>query len=200
MAGTEQQEQRAWPYHPNSLAQLTEEGRELAHAAQTKHGIYYHGAMLCDRCCLRDKCEAFREGGECAIERGYIERRGAQLQAALLEAGEDAELQEPLIAAALIAEVRLARAQRFLSVAGEFLPGAQDGFLEFQPAAKQLPALIRSAQQSLDCLNLSPQARARLAAQRTVMQAGNPWLIAHQIVDGAVVADDEGGDGDEADE
>lgn len=106
-----------------------------------------------------------------------------------MDAGQDAQILSPLVSSLLISELRLARAIRFLSQ-GEFLPGSEEGFVEYQPAAREIPRLQREVRAGLDALGLGIAARARLEASKPAQTGG---LVA-AILAGNV---EEGGNGDD---
>ena len=117
-----------------AVAASLEKAREVSppERAAVRHGLYLQsgtgqGLMACDKCACRRSCPAFTEGGRCELEREYTQERGQQLAQAVEASGGDPALASSLVASALIAEVRLGRAVRFLAEVGEFLPGADEG-------------------------------------------------------------------------
>ena len=150
-----------------AMKQLHAEGKvpALEPRAATKHGLFIgpnedgRAVMACACCPVRDDCEEFTEGGKCALERAYIRDRRQQLTQALEASGHDAALHGPLIASAVFAELRLARAMRAVGLHGELLPGTADSsYLEYQPVAKELPRLQAAVQKALAELCLTPKA------------------------------------------
>jgi len=69
----------------------------------------------------------------------------------------------PQVVACAWAEVRAARGRRWLAAVGEFLPGSEDGYLEYQPCAAEVRLLAKAAQDALDSLAATPAARLRAA-------------------------------------
>ena len=148
----------------------TEAGKLIALAnllpggtAALKHGAFAADGrfMVCDRCPVRTTCEAFEAGGTCALEREYVrDRRAAILGLPFIEEGLDA----PAIATLIWQELRIARAARFLAHAGELLPGAEAGLLEYQPLCKDVGALVSSWRATLQALGVTPAERRRLEA------------------------------------
>ena len=132
--------------------------------AAIKHGFYARPGVLlsCDRCVLREACPRREPGGLCPIERDYVEDRRANLER--LEFLDTEGLDAPAITLLIWQEVRLFRAARYLGHAGELLPGAQAGYLEFQPLNKDLGKLISSWQKSLKDLGITPLERRKLEA------------------------------------
>lgn len=141
----------------------------LSPQAALKHGIYASGLMICDECACRIRCAAYERGGECGLEAEYAPARAKQVREVLAGDGQDPELHQALITAAVFAEVRLGRAMRFLALRGELLPEAQagQGVLEYQPVAKEVPRLQKEVRDGLDVLNLTPAARLRLEQEKS---------------------------------
>lgn len=169
-----------------------------------QHGLYLEGSTFfpCNRCAVQDRCPGYERGGTCALEREYAATRGKQIREALVEAGHDADLHEALVMSAVLAELRLARVTRFLSVTPELREGV-DG-LDYQPAAKMIPALQREVRDGLAALNLTPAAIARLEADRrkpdsamaaTILGMGMPGQLANGGAVDAEFEDEQEGDG-----
>jgi len=150
--------------------QALEVHRAAPETAAITHGAYLsQGAyMVCAKCCLREGCEHFRDGQRCRIEEEYAADRHTQIAEALQADGADLGLHSALISMAILAELRLARAMRYLAMAGELLPGMPD-FAEYQPLAKEIPRLMGEIRSALTALNLTPAAMARLAVQKPQM-------------------------------
>ena len=151
--------------------QALEVHRAAPETAAITHGIYVSQGsyMVCEKCCLREGCEHFRDGQRCRIEEEYAADRHTQIAEALQADGADLGLHSALISMAILAELRLARAMRYLAVTGEVLPGVQKGFAELQPLAREIPRLMAEIRSALTALNLTPAARARLAVQKPQM-------------------------------
>lgn len=159
--------------------------------AATSHGLYigegHDGAALmnCAHCALREQCSAFTDGGKCALERAYIGNRRQQLAQALDASGHDPALHGALVNNAIIAEVRLARAMRYLGKHGELLPGTEEsGYLEYQPVAKELPRLQAAVERALNALDLTPKAMREVAG-------GGQGVDLGALVRAAVVAEEQ---------
>jgi len=151
--------------------------------APLKHGVYLsRGAyMICDRCCLKADCEHYRAGQRCRIEEEYSAERYTQIAAALQADAGEVGVYSPLVSIAILAELRLARAMKYLAVTGEVLPGIDKGFAEMMPLAREIPRLMGEVRSALAALNLTPAARARLTAQKPA--AMNPLVRAILAVD-----------------
>jgi len=142
-----------------ALANLTPNSEGLA---ALKHGVYAADGvfMRCDRCCLRETCEAAAAGGDCLLEREYVRDRRAQL---LTLPFVDAGLDGPALSILLWLEVRLTRAARFLSHEGELLPGADAGYLEYCPLAADVSKLVSSWRETAKALSIFPEGRKKMA-------------------------------------
>ncbi len=135
----------------------------LAPESSLKHGVRAaDGALMhCDRCLVRDTCEASESGGECALEREYVrDRRAAILDLPFI----DPVLDGPAVSILVWQETRITRAARYLAAKGELLPGGEQGYLEAQPLDRHLSTLVNSWQRNLQNLGLTPPERRRLTA------------------------------------
>jgi len=173
-----------------------EEALERARAAQdpavaaVRHGLYLRdGAYLCcDRCRVADECELYRPGERCALERAYVPTRRRQIVVVLAEDGHDPDLHTSLIDSAIWSELRLARAVRYVAVHGELR--RQEGDDVFGAVAARITELQRAVRQALDALNLTPAARARLAALQAGDAGANPLgAVVHELDAEAVDAE-----------
>ena len=174
----------------DAIAKLEGHRPKIDPRAATLHGLYIgegrDGAALmnCAHCALRDECAAFDDGGKCALERAYIGNRRQQLAQALDASGHDPALHGALVNNAIIAEVRLARAMRYLGKHGELLPGTEEtGYLEYQPVAKELPKLQAAVERALNALDLTPKAMREVAG-------GSQGVDLGALVRAAVVAEE----------
>lgn len=163
--------------------------------AAVSHGAYIGmtgecSLMVCDKCPLQDTCPLAyaREDGRCKAEEEYVSRRTQQIiQAVRADGHEDPSLYESLINSTVLAEIRLARIMRYISVTGPMLPGWEDGFAEGQPILSEIPRLQKEIRDGLKELNLTPAARARLENQKSDKLSG----LAAAIIDTeAEVSDD----------
>ena len=112
-------------------------------------------------------CDHYADGERCGVERAHIGRRRPQLCQALVESGQDPDLHQGLVDTAVWAELRLARAMRFVAARGEFHYSMTEGDA-YTGVAKQIPALQAAVIRALEALNLTPAAMAKLAAQQDV--------------------------------
>ena len=127
----------------------------LTHGVKARPGII----MACDRCAVKGTCESVVPGGYCPQELAYLQDRR---QAVLSLAHLDAALDRPALEVLLWQEVRILRAARYLAEVGELLPGAESGYAEYQPLAKELPKLVASWRSTLQALGVTPAARRAL--------------------------------------
>lgn len=156
--------------HPAGTAALERANAEALSPPETcavRHGIYLSagtgaGFLPCDKCAIKDRCPEHRRGEQCAKEIAYTQEHRQALARAVVESGGDLEITSVLIESQLVAELRLGRALRYLSVVGELLPGYESGFAELQPLAKLVPSLQREVRDGLAELNLTPRAQAKL--------------------------------------
>lgn len=125
----------------------------LLHGVASRAGLLY----LCDKCVCAT-CPQKTPGARCRIEAEFIAGRRAELQAVPHITPAD----WPAVDLLIWQEVRIDRARRFLAEAGEFLPGADKGYIEWQPVAERLPALVNSYMRQLQALGLTPGERKRL--------------------------------------
>ena len=146
------------------MQRINEQG--LAHRidpqAAVKHGMFTDGFMACRHCIIGEKCPAYREDQDCALERQYFKDR-VQLIASC--EGIDAELDMPLIIGAVWAEIAAARGRRWLAAVGEIrVDKLKEKILQFQPAASEVRVRQKEARDALDALNLTPKARRALGS------------------------------------
>ena len=140
--------------------------------AALKHGLHLResAALLCRRCACRERCPERREGDDvsCAIEESYIPARLEELTRALREAGHDPGLHRSLVQRAVFAEVRWARALRYVAMVGELKASLKkgDADLVLRDVARELPRLGTELSSSLADLNLTPAAMAKLEASK----------------------------------
>lgn len=125
----------------------------LQHGVEGRIGLLYP----CDKCAVTE-CPDKLEGARCRREASFIATRREELHAVQHITPAD----WPAVDLLIWQEVRLDRARRFLAQAGEFLPGAEQGYLEWQPVAEKLPALVNSYMRQLQALGLTPAERKRL--------------------------------------
>ena len=157
-------QQRAMAASPPETAALT-------------HGVYLQdgNCMSCDKCAVRDVCEHYLTGERCAIERDLNKRRRTEICQVLTEDGQDPIIHDGLVDSAVLAQVRLGRATRFVALRGEFRSGP--GGDDYTGVAKQIPALQGALVKALDALNLTPAARAKLDAQRQSEAGGLAGVV-----------------------
>lgn len=134
--------------------------------AAVKHGLHLRSGvgLRCENCKVREECPDYAPDGRCALEAEYIPDRRRQLARLLQEDGHDPADFAPLIEGAVWAEIRWARATRYIDVHGEIRHGT-DG-PDYTGVAKEARKLRKDVVDALEALNLSPAARAKLAAQR----------------------------------
>jgi len=173
--------------------------------AAIKHGV--RGAdgtfLKCSRCPVRDSCETFAEDGDCNLERAYVEERRAAIMGL---PHIDPIIDGPAVGLVIWSELRLLRASRYLAAKGEVLPGAEEGFLEYQPVAGKLVAILNAWGRQAERLGLTPATRRALESKG---EAGPAAAIAAAIrelarekpdevpIDAEFEATDEESDGDE---
>ena len=142
-----------------------------------KHGVRAADGCLmrCDKCPVRDRCEAMEPGGTCALEAEYVrDRRAAIRELPFI----DPILDGPALSILVWQELRIIRAARYLSAFGELLPGAESGYLEAQPLSQKLSTLVNSWQRHLQNMGLTPPERKRLTSTG---EAGPAAAIAEAI-------------------
>ena len=155
---------------PSQLANL-DSGNSLKHGVRAADGCL----MRCDKCAVRQSCEACEAGGACALEAEYVrDRRAAIRELPFI----DETLDGPALSILVWQEVRIIRAARYLAVHGELLPGAESSYLEAQPLDRNLSTLVNSWQRHLQALGLTPPERKRLASTG---EAGPAAAIAEAI-------------------
>lgn len=195
------EEMAAWMRDHDPEATSLEKARDVSppETAAMRHGLHLPDGvgLLCDRCRVADRCEVRRPGERCALEQEFAPRRRQQISQVLAADGYDPQLYASLIESAIWAEIRLARAVRYLDVHGEIQEGKEGP--DYTGVAKEFPKLQGRVEQALDALNLTPASRAKLDAQR----AGdggppNPFGVAVHEVDAEAVdvpfeADDDEG-------
>ena len=171
----------------------------LVHGVQGRPGVL----MACDRCAVKGTCGDVEPGGRCRIEAAYL----AERRPALLSLGHlDAVLDGPALDILLWTEVRLLRAGRYLAEVGELLPGAAQGFAEYQPLAREVPRLVASWRSTLTALGITPAARRALEAKgesgpAAALAAAFGELARQErekaaaTIDGEVTDEGDGGDG-----
>lgn len=125
----------------------------LQHGVDVRTWLLY----LCDKCVCTE-CPDKLEGARCRLEANYIAARRQELHAVQHITPAD----WPAVDLLIWQEVRIDRARRFLAQAGEFLPGASSGYVEWQPVAERLPALVNSYMRQLQALGLTPAERKKL--------------------------------------
>ncbi len=150
----------------NAGGPRTPEGRTRALAnlpnpetAGLQHGVQGRAGLLypCDKCVCAD-CPEKLAGARCKIEAQYIAARRQELH----QVPHITPADWPAVDLLIWQEVRIDRARRFLAQAGEFLPGADKGYVEWQPVAQGLPALMNSYNRMLQALGLTPGERKKL--------------------------------------
>lgn len=157
---------RFLPHNRGSAGPKTAAGKQRALAnlpdpptAALQHGVLSRVGLLypCDKCaCL--ECPEKAAGERCRIEARYIAARREELHQVTHITPAD----WPAVDLLIWQEVRIDRARRFLAEAGEFLPGAEKGYVEWQPVAQALPALMNSYNRMLAALGLTPAERRKL--------------------------------------
>ena len=172
--------------------------------AAIQHGLWMRdgAALLCDRCRVQYYCEHHTDGERCPVERAYMERRRQEVRGIIREEGDTPDHYAAAIGRLIYAEVRYARAQRFLSIYDEFDPESYD----YNGVAKQLPALQRACEQAEDQLHLSRAAQIKLRAQRDAASGGGVSPMTGLVVatdaravDAEFEEEGEGGDGGDGD-
>jgi len=153
--------------NPRSLANLTPEVSALKHGANRmmSRGL----APPCGKCLWHEGCEHYREGGTCVV--------AETLQAEVF----DQVMAEPglrPVDAYLVHEyskivVAMAITDSYVSrTGGPFLPGAENGYLETQPALQRWRlGLTSQAVKLANALGITPSTRSRLE-QQSVADAG----------------------------
>lgn len=142
--------------------------------APLKHGLRARpgNLMRCNRCAAREACGACERDGLCRIEADYLLRRRKAL---LTLPHLNPELDGPLLDQMLWYEVRVQRAARALAVTGELLPGAEQGYGEYNPLAVQVQPIMNTLLKLYQVLGITPAMRRALAAD---MDQGNPLAAA----------------------
>ncbi|MEN6548453.1 MAG: P27 family phage terminase small subunit, partial [Armatimonadia bacterium] len=149
----------------------TEAGRQTALAnldpkAAQKHGLrawQQRGLFpVCRMCVAKDECEAYDAGGTCRIAEDHQNSIIRDVMALAHIADED----RPVVVEYSKVCVGLALCDLYLSVAGgPFLPGADKGFVDVQPATKYRADLTKTLLNYANALGLTPSARARLRTE-----------------------------------
>lgn len=80
-----------------------------------KHGFFRAGFMLCDRCALNVKCEHFKPGGLCLLERKAFENVVSEL---MEEFGLESVADRILVERAAMYLIRIARAEAYEAAVG----------------------------------------------------------------------------------
>jgi len=122
-------------------------------------------APACSRCVARPDCEAFREGGTCAL----AERAQADLVAQVMELPhvrpEDYRLAREFAKTAVALDI----VDAYVGATSPFLPGAEAGFVELQPVMRDRARLSAQLRALAGDLGLSPAARARLRVSGRIL-------------------------------
>ncbi len=167
--------------------------------AAIQHGLWMRdgAALLCDRCRVAEYCEYRADGARCPVEVAYMERRRKEVRGIIRDEGDAPDHYAAAIGRLIYAEVRFARAQRYLSIYDEFDPNSRD----YNGVAKQIPALQRACEQAEDQLHLSRAAQVKLRAQRDAASGGGKSSMTGLVIEADARAvdvefEDEGGDGD----
>jgi len=85
------------------------------HMSAVKHGFFRAGFMLCDRCILNTRCERFKPGGECVLERKAYRWTVKELMA---QYGLEGLADEILASRVAMYLIRIARAENYESAVG----------------------------------------------------------------------------------
>ena len=139
-------------------AALSHQGyRFLAHSDTKGLGLL----PLCKHCVLKDKCPEYsaEEGAVCAPARAAQERLlGQLLSLEQIDPVQDLPLVLEYVKSAIFLQI----VDKYVTEAGIFLPGAEEGYLEWQPVLKTRWTCANSMAKISDKLGLNPVARARL--------------------------------------
>lgn len=150
---------------------------------------------VCDRCVWRKRCSEYREGGDCEpIAAVHKEITEAIMQRPGME-----PIDRPLVARYVTVLIFLSLLDLWLSQHGPFLQGAEEGYIELQPAlAKSYACYAGLATRMAEALLLTPRARRDLrsdaagrvgqALVRALRIAGPP------VVDAEFSAEEEAGE------
>lgn len=132
-------------------------------AALTHQASRWFGRALapsCGKCIAREDCEAYREGGTCAL----AEAAQADLLAAVVEEVAVTPAMLPVAREYAKVCVGIQVIDTYLGAHSPFLPGADVGYLEPQPVMKLRGTLSSRLQSLASELGLTPAAKARLRA------------------------------------
>ena len=157
----------------------TPEGKEraLANLQPQPWGAQTHGLFtwttrgvgpICNKCPVKDECPAYADGARCRIA-------AEKLQALVEATMKEPHIQQsdmPTVVEYARAVVGLDIAALHLDAAGPFLPGADKGFLDVQPAQQWRLKLAALELKLAAELGLTPMARHRLKSSIDSKGAG----------------------------
>ena len=148
------------PRHPNALANLEPATAALTHQAMRwrNSGLF----PLCRKCILRDKCELYDRDDDdktCPL----AQQACADLMGSIVALDHIRPEDHPLVVEYCKQSIFVVLIDTWIGEAGIFLPGAEEGFLEPQPALTKLRYTAAGHVSRLsDRLGLNPSARAKL--------------------------------------
>lgn len=129
-------------------------------------GIYMQTghALPCNRCpdAVKRTCPHYEKGATCALENSYLADRQNVVVTVLEELNQNTLLLQPLIAVLVFAEIRWARAVRYLNTVGELHPGKNGIGLEYNAVAREVAQLEASIRKGMEILGLTPKAMHEL--------------------------------------